>query len=115
MTSLLLASLWITPCHKNRMTTRVITLWRVCITSLTTFVSIICFPIELMLIFMILKSRFKRLYNKQNLTLVVIFMKFMKLAEVSYKMDTNRSDVIGWSRGLAKVVFYGNNLIYETS
>ena len=30
---------WITSCHKNRMTTRVITLWRVYITSLTTSVS----------------------------------------------------------------------------
>ena len=27
---------WITSCHKNRMTTRVITHWRVCVTSLTT-------------------------------------------------------------------------------
>ena len=30
---------WITSCHKSRMTTRVITLWRVCETSLTTSVS----------------------------------------------------------------------------
>ena len=29
---------WITSCHKNRMTTRVITLWRVLVTSLTTSV-----------------------------------------------------------------------------
>ena len=27
---------WITSCHKNRITTRLITLWRVHITSLTT-------------------------------------------------------------------------------
>ena len=30
---------WITSCHKNRMTTRVITLWRVFVKSLTTSVS----------------------------------------------------------------------------
>ena len=30
---------WITLCHKNRMTTRVITLWRAHVTSLTTSVS----------------------------------------------------------------------------
>ena len=30
---------WITSCHKNRMTTRVITFWCVYVMSLTTFVS----------------------------------------------------------------------------
>ena len=55
---------WITSCHKNRMTTRVITLWCVCVTSLTTSVSTMRFHIELMLILKAVKSRFKGAYNK---------------------------------------------------
>ena len=42
---------WITSCHKNRTTTRVIKLWRVCVTSLATSVSKMRFHIELMFIF----------------------------------------------------------------
>ena len=53
------------------MTTRVITLWRVHVTSLTS-VSTMPFHIELMFILKALKSRFKGSYDKQNLTLVVI-------------------------------------------
>ena len=37
---------WITSCLKNGMTTRVITLWRVDITSLTTFVSTMRFTLK---------------------------------------------------------------------
>ena len=63
---------WITSCHKNRMTIRVITLWRVYVTSLTTSVSSMRFLCEIMFILKAIKSHFKRLYDKQNLTLVVI-------------------------------------------
>ena len=41
---------WITSCHKNRMTTSVVTLWRVHVTSLTTSVSTICFLIKILFI-----------------------------------------------------------------
>ena len=41
---------WITSCHKNRMATRVITLWRVHVKSLTTSVSAMRFRIEIMII-----------------------------------------------------------------
>ena len=54
------------------MTTRIITLWRVYITSLTTSVSTMRFLIEIMLILKAIKTHFKGSYDKQNLTLVVI-------------------------------------------
>ena len=63
---------WITSCHKNRMTTRVITLWRVDETSLTTSVSTMHFLLEILSIFKAIESSFKGSYDKQNLTLVVI-------------------------------------------
>ena len=47
---------WTTPCHKNHMTTRVITLWRVCVTSLTTTVSTMRFYIELVFILKAINS-----------------------------------------------------------
>ena len=50
---------WITSCHKNRMTTRVITLLRVHVTSLTTSVSAMRFRIEIMFILKAIKSHFK--------------------------------------------------------
>ena len=37
---------WITSCHKNRMTTRLITLWRVDVASLTTSVSTMHFLLK---------------------------------------------------------------------
>ena len=49
---------WITSCHKNRMITRVITLWRVDVTSLTTSVSTKRFHSELMFILKAIKPRF---------------------------------------------------------
>ena len=64
--------LWITSCHKNHMNTRVITLWRVDVTSLTTSMSTMRFRIEIMFILKAIKSHFKGPYDKQNLTLVVI-------------------------------------------
>ena len=63
---------WITSCHKNRMTTRVKTLWRVDVTSLTTSVSTKRLLIEIMFAVKAIKSHFKESYDKQNLTLVVI-------------------------------------------
>ena len=67
--------------HKTRMITRVITLWRVHVTSLTTSVSTVSFLLEILLIMKAIKFIFKDSYDKQNLTLVVIHMKFMKLSE----------------------------------
>ena len=49
---------WIMSCHKNRMTTRVITLWLVYVTSLTTSVSTMRFHIEPMFILKAIKSHF---------------------------------------------------------
>ena len=63
---------WITSCHKNRMTTNVIIFLRVHVTSMTTSVSTIRFPIEIMLILKAIKSHFNGSYNKQNLTLVIL-------------------------------------------
>ena len=57
---------WITSCHKNRMTTRVITLWRVYLTSLTTSVSTLRFLTEIMFILKAIKSHFKGSYDKQR-------------------------------------------------
>ena len=56
----------------QRMTTRVITLWRVHVTSLTTSVSTMRFLTEILFILKAIKFHFKGSYEKQNLTLVVI-------------------------------------------
>ena len=63
---------WITSCHKNRMTTRVITHWREHVTSLTTSMSQIRFYINIMFILQAIK------FYKQNLTLVVISYRLYK-------------------------------------
>ena len=63
---------WITSCHKNRMTTRVITLWRTDVNSLTTSMSAMCFLLEDLSILKAIKFTFRESYDKQNLTLVVI-------------------------------------------
>ena len=47
---------WITSCHKNRMTTCVITFWHVHVTSLTTSLSTKRFLIEIMLTLKVLIS-----------------------------------------------------------
>ena len=57
---------------RNRMTTHVITLWRVNVASLTTSVSTMRLLLEILPILKAIKSNFKRSYDKQNLTLVVI-------------------------------------------
>ena len=54
------------------MTTRVITLWRTYVTSLTTFVSAMQFLIEIIFNLKAIKSHFEGSYDKKNLTLVVI-------------------------------------------
>ena len=51
---------WITSCHKNHMTTRVITLWRERITSLTKSASTMRYQNEKMFILKAIKSHFKR-------------------------------------------------------
>ena len=39
---------WITSCHKNHMTTRVLTFWRVNVTSLATFMPTMRFLLEIL-------------------------------------------------------------------
>ena len=75
---------WITSCHKDRKATRVITLWRVLVTSLTTSVSTMRFLLEIMFSLKAIEFHFKGSIDKQNLTLVVISYKFTKLAEGSF-------------------------------
>ena len=58
--------------HKNRMTRRVITFWRLYVTSLTMAMSAIRFLIENIFNFRAIKSPFDGSYDKQTLTLVVI-------------------------------------------
>ena len=50
---------WKASCHKNRMTTRGITLWRVYVTSLTTSVSTMHFLSEIIFIFKAINSQLK--------------------------------------------------------
>ena len=68
------------------MTTRVITLWRVDVTSLTASVSVMRFLLEILPILKAIKSHFKGSYDRQNLTLVVILYETssMKLAKGSF-------------------------------
>ena len=63
---------WITFCHKNCMATRLISLLRVRKTSVTMCVSTIRFHLEIMLIWMTVKSTFEGSCDKQNVTLVVL-------------------------------------------
>ena len=75
---------WITSCDKNRMTTRVITFWRVDITSLATSVSTMRFLLEVLPILKAIKSNFKGSYDKQNLTRVII----------SYEISETRQSLV---------------------
>ena len=59
-------------CHKNRMTTSVITLWCIHVKPLTTFLSTMGFLIEIMFILKGIKFHFKGSDDEQNLTLLVI-------------------------------------------
>ena len=75
---------WITSCHKNRMATRVITLWREHVTSLTTSMSTMPFLIETTIILKAIKSHFKDHMIKRIIHSWSFHMKFMKLAEGSF-------------------------------
>ena len=68
------------------MTTHALRLWhtRVHVTSLTTFMSTKHFLIEIILTLKVIKFHFKGSYDKRTLTVVVIYMKFMKLAIGSF-------------------------------
>ena len=66
---------WVTSCHKNHMTTRVVILWRVHVPSFTATMR---FLIEIVFILKAIKFHSKVSYDKQNLTLVII----------SYQMTT---------------------------
>ena len=81
MTSLLVSG---QTCHKNRMTTRVIALWRVYVTSLTTSVSTMRYLIELMFILKGINPILKGQMINRILHLWSFHMKFMKLAEGSF-------------------------------
>ena len=75
------------------MTTRVITLWRVDVTSLTTSVSTMCFLLEILSILKVIKSNFQESYDKQNLIPVVISYEIYKtrrklVSQISYEMTT---------------------------
>ena len=72
---------WITSYHKNRMTTRVITFWRLDVTSLTTSVSTMRFLLEILPILTAMKSNYKGPYDKRILHSWSFHMKFLKLAE----------------------------------
>ena len=63
---------WITSCHKNGMTTRVITLLRVHVTSVTMSMPTVRFLAGIMLILKTIKSNLKGSYDKQNPILVGI-------------------------------------------
>ena len=63
---------WITSCHKNHMTTHVITLLREYVTSLVTSVTTMLIFIGNMSTFRGDKIVFKKSYDKTNLTLMVI-------------------------------------------
>ena len=75
---------WITSCHKNRMTTRVITLLREHVTSLTTSVTTMQIFIENMSTSKAMKSYFKSHMIKRILHSLSFHMKFIQLAEGSF-------------------------------
>ena len=75
---------WITSCHKNRMTTLVITLWRVYLTSLTTSVSTMRFHFALMFTLKALDPVCKGQLIDRILYSWSIHIKFMKFAEGSF-------------------------------
>ena len=75
---------WRTSCHKNGMTTRVITLWCVDITSLTTSMSTMRFLAEILLLLWAFKSHLKDHMINKILHLWSFHIKFMKLAKGSF-------------------------------
>ena len=84
---------WLTSCHKNCLTTRIITLWCEPVTSLTASMSTTHFLNEIMFILNVIKSHFKGSYDKQNLTLVVVSYEIYETCQrlvslISYEMAT---------------------------
>ena len=75
---------WITSCHKNRMPTRVITLWRVNVTAFTTYVSTMRFLTEIMFIFKAINSNLKGHMINRILHSWSFHMEFMKLTQGSF-------------------------------
>ena len=71
---------WITSCHKNRMTTRAITLWCVNVTSLTTAAPSMRFLLEILSILNAIKSILKGHMMNRILHSCSFHMKFMKFA-----------------------------------
>ena len=59
-------------------------IWYVFVTPLTITVSALHFPVQIMLVLEAIKSHFKKAFDKQNLTFIVIHMKYMKLDEDSF-------------------------------
>ena len=85
---------WITSCHKNRMNTRVITLWRVHATSLTTSVPTLGFLTEIKFILKAIKSHLKGQMVKRVLHSWSFHMKCMKLAEGSFHKFHMKSPLV---------------------
>ena len=75
---------WITSYHKNHITTRVITLWRKRVTSLTTSMSTMRFLIEIIFILKAIKYHFKGHMINRILHSWSFHMKFMTPAEGSF-------------------------------
>ena len=70
---------WIPLCHKNRMTTRIITLWCIHVRSLAMSVSTMHFLAEIKFILMAIKSHLKGHMINRILHFLSFHMKFMKL------------------------------------
>ena len=66
------------------MTTRVITLWHVHVSSLTTSVLIMRFLAEIMFILKVIKSHLKGSYDNQSLRLVVILYEIYETRKGSF-------------------------------
>ena len=75
---------WTTSCHKDCKTTRVITLWRIGVTSLTTSVSTMRFLLEILSISKAIKSVFKSHMINRILHSWSFHIKFMKVAKGSF-------------------------------
>ena len=75
---------WKTSCHKKCTTTRIIILWPVHVTSLTTSLSTMRFLTEIMFILKVIKSPFKGHMIHRILSSWSFHVKFIKLAEVSF-------------------------------
>ena len=68
------------------MITRIITLLRECVTSLTAFVSIMHFHVELMFILKAIKCCFNWSYDKRNLRFLRVFIPTLIRVVISYEI-----------------------------